>query len=199
MGTIPPELGHVSSLENLILKNNPNLSGWIPTTLRRLTNLVQLGLYRNSLSGVMPDIFEHTKMLKFVNLEGNNLIGSIPLTIKHLSNLHTLALGNNKLEGVVPIDQLAETSIRYLGLSHNKFSSIIERSIKNMEMLEFLYLDHNAMRGKIPVTIGDLSHLSKCTTCNLFMLQLRLHPHHRLLQRMMIIFPQNPWMLRTIT
>ena len=160
-GTIPPEIGHLSKLENLILKNNPDLSGWVPTEIGHLKALGQLGLYNNALSGTIPNIFEHTAHLKFINLEKNNLRGSIPLAVSNLKNLQTLVLSNNKLEGIVPIDQLAKTNVKYLGLSHNRFSSVIERSIKDIETLEYLYLDNNEMRGRIPGNIGFLTHLSK--------------------------------------
>lgn len=158
-GTIPSEVGHLYKLENLILKNNPNLMGWIPASLSHLANLRQLGLYNNNLSGVIPDIFERTKSLKFINLEGNDIHGSIPLEISHLKSLETLVLKNNRMEGIVPFKQLAETSIKYLGLSHNRFASRIERAIYGVDTLEYLYLDNNAMSGPIPPAIGNLSHL----------------------------------------
>eukprot|EP00535_Pseudo-nitzschia_heimii_P004663 CAMPEP_0197179136 /NCGR_PEP_ID=MMETSP1423-20130617/4184_1 /TAXON_ID=476441 /ORGANISM="Pseudo-nitzschia heimii, Strain UNC1101" /LENGTH=820 /DNA_ID=CAMNT_0042629007 /DNA_START=257 /DNA_END=2719 /DNA_ORIENTATION=- len=158
-GTIPPEVGHLYKLENLILKNNPNLTGWIPTSLSHLAGLRQLGLYNNNLEGVLPDIFEHTKDLKFINLEHNKIHGSIPLEISHLKSLETLVLKHNNFEGIVPFKQLASTSIRYLGLSHNRFSSRIERAIQNVDTLEYLYLDNNELRGTVPREIGELSHL----------------------------------------
>ena len=159
-GTIPPEVGHLYRLENLILKNNPSLIGWIPVTFSHLGNLKQLALYNNNLSGVIPDIFEHTKSLKLINLEDNNIHGSIPLEIRHLKSLETLVLKNNRMEGIVPFTQLSSTGVKYLGLSHNRFSSRLETSINDMDTIEYLYLDHNIMRGTIPVHIGNLSHLS---------------------------------------
>jgi hypothetical protein len=159
-GTIPPEVGHLYRLENLILKNNPNLIGWIPVTFSHLGNLKQLALYNNNISGVIPDIFEHTKSLKLINLENNNIHGSIPLEIRHLKSLETLVLKNNRMEGIVPFTQLSSTGVKYLGLSHNRFSSRLESSINDMDTIEYLYLDHNIMRGTIPVHIGNLSHLS---------------------------------------
>jgi hypothetical protein len=158
-GTIPPELGHLYKLENLILKNNPDLIGWIPVSFSHLANLRQLGLYNNNLSGVIPDIFEHTKSLKFINLENNDIHGSIPLEISHLASLETLVLKNNRMEGIVPFEQLASTGIKYLGLSNNRFASRIERVISEVDTLEYLYLDNNELRGTVPPHIGGLSHL----------------------------------------
>jgi hypothetical protein len=160
-GTIPPELGHLYKLENLILKNHAHLEGWIPATFGHLARLRQLGLYNNNLSGVLPNIFEHTKALEFINLERNNIHGSIPLEIHHLTNLETLVLKKNRFEGIVPFEQLASTSIRYLGLSYNRFSSKLERAMKEMTALEYVYLDHNELRGPLPDHIGELTNLSK--------------------------------------
>ena len=158
-GTIPPEVGHLYKLENLILKNNPDLIGWIPVSFSHLANLRQLGLYNNNISGVIPDIFEHTKSLKFINLENNDIHGSIPLEISNLASLETLVLKNNRMEGIVPFEQLASTGIKYLGLSNNRFSSRIERVINEVDTLEYLYLDNNELRGTIPPHIGGLSQL----------------------------------------
>jgi len=158
-GTIPPEVGHLYKLENLILKNNPKLTGWIPVSFSHLSKLRQLGLYNNNLSGVLPDIFEHTKSLKFINLESNDIYGSIPPEIAHLKSLETLVLNNNRFEGIVPFAQLASTGVKYLGLSHNRFAGRIERTIHEVETLEYLYLDNNQMRGPVPPHIGNLNHL----------------------------------------
>lgn len=162
-GELPPEIGHLSKLENLIVKNNPGLAGTLPTTLGHLPKLAQLGLYNNNIAGTIPGLMMRATALKYINLEKNNLEGSIPLGIQNLGNLHTLILMDNKLEGVVPMDQLAKTSVQYLGLSNNRFSSMLEKSLGDIETLEYLYLDNNQMRSHIPVDIGKLTHLSKST------------------------------------
>ncbi len=52
-GSIPPELGNLTSLISLSLDTN-ELSGTIPNELGKLTNLKQLRLYNNNLAGQMP-------------------------------------------------------------------------------------------------------------------------------------------------
>ena len=160
-GTIPPEVGHLSKLENLILKNNPNLTGSLPTTLGHLLELGQLGLYNNGLTGTIPEDLTRATSLYFINMERNNLHGSVPFGIDNLRKLETLALMHNDLEGIVPFDQLSKTSIKYLGLSNNKFSSIIEHSLANVQTLESLYLDGNDLRERLPTEIGKLTKLRK--------------------------------------
>ncbi len=53
VGTIPPELGDLSSLQHLFLYSN-QLTGSIPLELGDLSNLLQLVLYDNQLSGEIP-------------------------------------------------------------------------------------------------------------------------------------------------
>eukprot|EP00934_Nitzschia_sp_Nitz4_P004596 Nitzschia sp. Nitz4//scaffold68_size99682//7058//9762//NITZ4_004551-RA/size99682-snap-gene-0.7-mRNA-1//-1//CDS//3329556554//4586//frame0 len=158
-GTIASEVGHLSLLEHFVVKNNPSLYGWIPTTLARLTALSQIGLYGNSLSGSIPDVFARISQVSYINLEGNNLFGSIPASIKYLTSLDTLALSNNKLSGVVPVTELAETTVKYLSLSSNKFSSMLETNIDQVSTVEYLYLNNNTLRGPVPAELGSLTNL----------------------------------------
>lgn len=53
VGTIAPEVGLLSSLENLDLKSN-NITGALPTELGFLTSLRRLNLAENHVSGVIP-------------------------------------------------------------------------------------------------------------------------------------------------
>ena len=53
-GSIPTEIGNLTSLKGLFLKNN-YLSGSIPTQIGSLTSLQFFYLYDNTLSGSIPD------------------------------------------------------------------------------------------------------------------------------------------------
>jgi len=52
-GSIPSELGNLTSLRSLVIDTN-DLSGTIPPELGNLTNLAQLRLYNNNLTGQIP-------------------------------------------------------------------------------------------------------------------------------------------------
>mmetsp|Transcript_18389 Transcript_18389/g.27324 ORF Transcript_18389/g.27324 Transcript_18389/m.27324 type:complete len:505 (-) Transcript_18389:742-2256(-) len=155
-GTIPDEIGHLTKLENLVLKNHQKLTGSIPTTIGNLKRLGQLGLYNNGLIGGLPRELYDATYLNYINLENNQLIGGLTLAIEKLRNLEKLILFNNKFSGGVPFTQLARTGIRLLGLSGNDFEGTLPESIQDLPLLEYLYLDGNRFRGTLPSTIGKL-------------------------------------------
>jgi hypothetical protein len=81
-GRIPDELGVLTSIENLVLKNHPLLVGQIPTTLGNLKVLGQLGLYNNALTGGIPQELYDATNLNYINLQNNQLEGGLVLRIE---------------------------------------------------------------------------------------------------------------------
>ena len=76
-GEIPPGLGSLSNLEELILIEN-HLTGRIPTELGGLANLILLNLYGNQLSGEIPTELATLSNLRELSLSSNQLTGQIP-------------------------------------------------------------------------------------------------------------------------
>ena len=79
-GIIPPELGNLTKLRSLILRDQ-RLTGPIPPELGNLVNLEALSLDRNELVGDIPQELGNLKNLKSLQLYGNNLTGCIPLAL----------------------------------------------------------------------------------------------------------------------
>ena len=100
-GAIPPELGSLASLERLLLPNN-NLTGEIPPLLGNVANLTSLWLNSNQLSGEIPTEFGNLANLRELNLGWNRLSGNIPSELGNLSKLERLTLTVNRLSGCVP-------------------------------------------------------------------------------------------------
>jgi hypothetical protein len=106
-GTIPPELGNITSLVHLVLSGN-NLSGTIPPELGKLANLAGdsdagLDLSGNQhLTGPIPGALGKLRKLVSLVLENCAFTGTIPSAIANLTNLKSLKLKNNKLTGIVP-------------------------------------------------------------------------------------------------
>ena len=98
-GTIPKEVGALTSLTTLNLRGN-RLKGNIPAELFQLTNLQSLDLSENSLGGSIPaDVFALTK-LTHLDLSDNQLGGAVPsYSLNRWTSLKELYLQGNQLTG----------------------------------------------------------------------------------------------------
>ena len=116
-GTIPSELGDLSSLEWLSLLGN-QLSGYIPPELGDLSYLTGLHLSGNQLSSAIPAELGSLSNLRGLYLDGNQLSGTIPAELGSLSNLGELYLSGNQLSGCIPegLRYVEETDLDKLGI-----------------------------------------------------------------------------------
>ena len=85
-GSIPPELGSLSAVEELYLNFN-QLNGSIPPELGDLSSLEKLSLYSNQLSGSIPPKLGDLSNLTSLTLHANQLSGSVPAELGNLSAL----------------------------------------------------------------------------------------------------------------
>ena len=126
-GVIPPELGDLDSLEELILTGN-ELSGEIPPELARLGDLGSLWLEDNRLTGTIPAELSGLN-LKGLFLSHNQLTGSIPAELSHITNLVYLELDDNQLTGEIPQELANLTRLDYLYLASNDFIGCIPEAL----------------------------------------------------------------------
>jgi Leucine-rich repeat (LRR) protein len=159
-GSIPPELGNLSSLHTLWLSNN-QLTGGIPPELGGLSSLWYLFLEHNQLTGNIPPELGNLSGVQFLFLSTNQLSGSIPPEISNLSNLSGLALSYNQLTGSIPPEIGNLSSLRQLSLSHNQLNGSIPPELGNLSSLQDLYLNNNQLTGNIPAELGNLSSLEE--------------------------------------
>ncbi|GJZ09211.1 MDIS1-interacting receptor like kinase 2-like protein [Tanacetum coccineum] len=184
-GSIPPEIGQLTSLLDLALYNN-SLQGELPTTLGNLRKLAYLYLDDNKLSGQIPPEFGQLVNLLEVYITNNFLQGPIsptvgklsklkhglaselkPLFQKHLlwlysyifwrdlTSLNILHLYHNQLSGPIPIELGNLQSLADLALNENKLNGSIPSSLKNLRQLQYLYLSMNKLSGPIPEGLGS--------------------------------------------
>jgi len=157
-GNIPPEVGNLTNLLNIVLGNN-QLSGNIPPQIGNLTNLVWLELSSNQLSGNIPSEIGDLEKLTGLRLSGNQLTGNIPTEIGNLTNLTELYLDNNQLSGNFPTVICNLTNLWSIDLSGNNLNGSIPTEIGNLTDLQGLNLGHNQFIGNIPIEIGKLKDL----------------------------------------
>ncbi len=142
-GTIPAELGRLSSLSLLALYNN-TLTGSIPAELGDLRVLTTLNLYDNTLTGSIPTELGRLNTLTHLNVRRNTLTGPIPSELGGLSNLRVLALDNNNLMGTVPTELGQLSKMTNLSLEHNALTGQFPSSFTGLAALKVLSFQSNA-------------------------------------------------------
>ena len=126
-GVIPPELGDLDRLQELLLDGN-ELSGEIPPELARLDNLRDLWLEDNRLTGPIPPELSELN-LKGLFLSHNQLTGSIPAELSHITHLVYLELDDNQLTGEIPQELANLTRLNSLYLASNDLSGCIPEAL----------------------------------------------------------------------
>ena len=157
-GTIPPELGNLTRLQELYLNNN-DLTGPIPLELGHLTHLLRLDLSQNALAGTIPPELGHLTRLQWLILGPNELTGTIPSELGNLTNLQELHLYYNELIGTIPRELGNLTNLERLWLNGNKLTGTIPSELGNLTNLQELYLSSNELTGTIPPALGRLTNL----------------------------------------
>ena len=159
-GNIPPELGNLSELQELILEVN-NLSGQIPSSLGNLSQLRRLSIQVDPLSGSIPPQLGNLSSLESLYIRQTPVEGSIPPELGHLSNLREFILENNSLSGEIPASLGNLSSLKTLSISGNQIGGAIPPELGKLVQLETLWFDRNRLSGTIPDELRSLLNLKK--------------------------------------
>ena len=157
-GTIPPELGQLSQLQDLTLSFN-DLTGAIPPELGQLSNLQYLWLPYNQLTGSIPPKLGQLSQLQDLNLSSNDLTGPIPPEVGQLSQLLNLYLQYNQLTGAIPPELGQLSYLQELWLQNNLLTGSIPPALGQLSQLQTLLLDDNQLSGPVPRELEKLSLL----------------------------------------
>ncbi len=157
-GTIPSDLGDLSSLGTLNLSDN-GIIGSIPSDLGGLSNLGTLNLSGNQLSGTIPSDLGDLSSLGTLDLSTNQLHGVIPSDLGGLSSLITLNLSNNGLSGSIPSKLGNLSNLTGLDLSGNELDWEIPEELNQLDKLKEVWLNGNL--GLIGPAHLDFTELSK--------------------------------------
>ncbi|MDE2903249.1 MAG: leucine-rich repeat domain-containing protein [Chloroflexota bacterium] len=103
LAVIPPELGQLEHLEELLLARS-RVGLRIPAELGQLSNLRHLDLSQNELTGLIPPELGQLANLTYLNLAHNQLTGPIPTELTQLTGLRQVYLAGNQLTGCVPAE-----------------------------------------------------------------------------------------------
>ncbi|GKV51209.1 hypothetical protein SLEP1_g57878 [Rubroshorea leprosula] len=149
--SIPPSLGNCSRLEYLYMDNNFFL-GNIPEQIFSLSHVIELDLSWNSFTGQLAIDLAVGKMTNIVqlNVSHNRLSGGIPRTLGDCLMLEGLWMGDNLFEGGIPSSFNNLKSLVMLDLSNNKLSGKIPEYFQNFSLLQYLNLSFNDFEGELP-------------------------------------------------
>nr|XP_027126994.1 probable leucine-rich repeat receptor-like serine/threonine-protein kinase At3g14840 isoform X1 [Coffea arabica] len=157
-GTIPKELGNISTLANLTLDFN-QLSGTIPPELGNLSRLQKLTLTSNNWTGELPRTLANLTALKIFWIGDCNFTGSIPNFIENWKSIENLVIQGSGLKGPIPpgISSLTNlTDLRISDLSGNDTTFPNLRGATNMKTL---VLRSCNIVGQLPDYLGSLTKL----------------------------------------
>lgn len=144
-GTLPTEIGNLTSLTTLIIYGHTGVTGQIPSSIGNLVNLVQLNLFANRLSGPIPSGLSNLTKLTQVYLNGNKfLTGSIP-PLANLTVIANLWLHDNQLTGSIP-SGLSNT-LRSFNVSLNNLSGPIPSNVASIPLTAFNISNNNFVFG----------------------------------------------------
>lgn len=158
-GTIPSEVGLMTSLEQLDLSLNP-LNGSIPTEMGMLTALTSLQLNSNSLTGGLPTEIGLARDLETLFVSGNEgLRGTIPSELGLLSDLSLVILNGNQLVSSLPSELGRLSQLSFLFASDNLITGSLPSELGQLDFIVSAYLDTNLLSGPIPSELEMASAL----------------------------------------
>lgn len=160
------EQGHVIKIQ----LNGARLKGELPASIADLTELRELWLSSNRLSGALPDaLFTHKKLQTLV-LDNQTIVksateveytltGKLPSKID-MPELQTLSLGTCGLTGELPRD-LNAPKLNFVVLSDNNFSGPIPEEWFLLPNLSMITFQDNNFSGELP----DFTKAKKLSVC----------------------------------
>ncbi|KAH7844351.1 hypothetical protein Vadar_027125 [Vaccinium darrowii] len=142
IGTIPPHLGNLSFLAQLIIANN-SFYGDLPKELANLRRLQYIDLGQNNFGGPIPP-----------------WLGGIPNEFVNLVNLKILSLQSARLTGLLPHFLFNMSSLQVISVNENNFSGSLPRNIcPHGSALVGIYFLRNQLTGGIPFDIGNCTSI----------------------------------------
>ncbi|RHN54135.1 putative protein kinase RLK-Pelle-LRR-XII-1 family [Medicago truncatula] len=161
-GNLPNSIGNLSTqLRQLHLGCNM-ISGKIPEELGNLIGLTLLSMELNNFEGIIPTTFGKFEKMQLLVLQGNKFSGEIPPIIGNLSQLYHLSVGDNMLEGNIPSSIGNCKKLQYLDLAQNNLRGTIPLEVFSLSSLSnLLNLSRNSLSGSLPREVGMLKSINK--------------------------------------
>ena len=159
-GSMPTELGMLTSLYTGYTFCNNSLNGTLPTQLGKMSLIRSgIGALSNYLTGPLPTELGKLSALELeFNFNTNSINGSFPTQIGALSNFDLrFFMHSNRLSSTLPTELGKLVTDRKLYLQNNSFTGSLPSQIGKMVNLEQLFLQDNKLDSSMPTELGLLT------------------------------------------
>ncbi|XP_031102592.1 receptor kinase-like protein Xa21 isoform X2 [Ipomoea triloba] len=156
-GPIPNEIGNLSNLYDLSLATN-DITGFLPTTIRDLQNLQRFILSEDRLKGSFPEVLCQLRNLGMIDLTKNKFAGPISDCLGNVSTLREIYFSQNEFIDL-PRNLWNLENLLRLHLRSNNLHGFLPQEIGNAKTAILIDLSNNKLSGEIPSTIGGLTQL----------------------------------------
>ena len=137
-----------------------NLTGFVPSSISNLTQLVGFKVKDNFVSGVIPRSFCQCKNLTLFDMSFNILTGNVPsCLVNNLTMLKYFDLETNLLTGTIPAVNHTRPKMEYFSVSINFIHGTIPSSLVYFPNIQYLYLFGCLLTGTIPESFVNLTYL----------------------------------------
>ncbi|MQM21803.1 hypothetical protein Taro_054849 [Colocasia esculenta] len=158
-GSLPDSIGNLKFLKTLRL-SNCIFSGSLPASFANLTQLVFVDLSANNFSGRIPSFASSTNLME-LNLQNNSLTGPVPGWLFSLPALRTLQLNLNQLSGELGEFSDEASLLQTVDLSSNKLHGSFPKSVAKLSGIQILKFASNRLNGTVGLDLfANLNHLS---------------------------------------
>ncbi|XP_057725832.1 probable leucine-rich repeat receptor-like serine/threonine-protein kinase At3g14840 isoform X1 [Arachis stenosperma] len=157
-GSIPKELGNITTLKSLSLEFN-QLSGELPPELGNLLQLERLHVTSNFFTGNLPATFARLSKLNHVRLGDNQFSGAIPNFIQSWTSLQRLVIHGSGMSGPIPSGISFLKNLTDLRISDLKGPDSYFPPLSNLTNLETLVLRSCNLIGSVPDYLGNVTTL----------------------------------------
>lgn len=165
--TLPAEIGDLTQLTDLRINSN-KLTGEIPDAVYGLAQLVNLYFQNNDLTGSLsPKLAQLTSLEQLYVDRNANMTGGIPKEIGQLRKLERINISQSGIGGEIPAELgQCEALLQFMAFKTNLSGELPD--IWDMPVLQTVMLHTNpGLTGHLPASLGKLKSLSTGTAPSL--------------------------------
>jgi Leucine-rich repeat (LRR) protein len=170
--TLPAEIGDLTELTDLRINSN-KLTGELPESLYDLTKLENLYFQNDNLTGALsPKIAQLTELVQLYIDRNANMTGGIPKEIGSLKKLARINISQTGIGGAIPAELgQCDALLQFMAFKTNLSGTLPD--IWDMPVLQTVMLYGNpGLTGDLPASLGKLKPIENGTNVTAPSLQL---------------------------